>query len=502
MSKKTRQLVVFLSVLVVLVGCAVALVLSNKGDVTTTSSGDNASSQTSSDKKNPVHVHEELLDVDNIKITNAKDEYHIYVSKHEVASYPLCKIESLGGVVDEVYGVGNYILENLCKLYAQRVIGEVEDHMAYGLTDPAATCVITFKDGTTETITIGSQVPDGQYYYYIMREGDKNVYTAQMYPYIFADRFASVTTEVVNEITYDDNGEEEDPTYGDIIISSKDFSTTKTISAAGGSTEDRSDPLFSQYYKIEPGRYPGSPNNIYELQMSLQQITADVIAQTNPSQADLEKYGLADPYRTIEYTVNYVHIKLKMSKDIDGMTYFMRDDAQVIYGASTEKLLWAIFDEKYIHNNYVFVTYMDTIEKVTIENSNGSYVFDQKYTEIPAEEEGEEPSKKGSVSYKGKELIYNDWSKTMQNLLGVTVKDIHVGQTTVPADATPDLRVTFDYLPEYNRENVVVELFDLGNRSALYRLNGQDYMIVHSIHIDHINNSVQRLLEGKSVTAY
>jgi hypothetical protein len=90
----------------------------------------------------------------------------------------------------------------------------------------------------------------------------------------------------------------------------------------------------------------------------------------------------------------------------------------------------------------------------------------------------------------------------MQNLLGVTVKDIHLGQTTVPADATPDLRVTFDYLPEYNRENVVVELFDLGNRSALYRLNGQDYMIVHSIHIDHINNSVQRLLEGKSVTAY
>ncbi|MBQ4322974.1 MAG: hypothetical protein IJC19_03445, partial [Clostridia bacterium] len=159
-------------------------------------------------------------------------------------------------------------------------------------------------------------------------------------------------------------------------------------------------------------------------------------------------------------------------------------------------------DEEFLHNNYVFTVYTDTLESVTVDNKDGSFLFEYQRTKVPATEEGGEPTTKSAIFHKGKELIYNDWSKTMQNVIGVTMDEVYRGQATVAAGTEPDLRITLNYSKDYDREDTVIEIFDLGNRKALYRLDGVDYMIVPNVHISHINNSIQRILEGKSVTAY
>ena len=500
MSKKTRQLVVFLSVLVVLAGCALALVLSNREAPATT--GSTSSEATSSeDKRTPILVRD-MLEAVHMKVANAKDTYNVEISENEFGRAG-CEIEGLEGLLSVGDSIAYYILENMCNLKAQRTIGEVDDHMAYGLVKPSAKVEITFNDGTKEIITVGSEVPDGKYYHYIMREGDENVYVAQIYPNLFGDRFLNLTTEVVNEITYDENQEEEEAVFGKISITSDDFTKQQIITnVADEELADRADPLSHVTYKMEPGRYPVSPYNLDLLVDSLLLIEAETIAATNPTQADMEKYGLADPYRVIEYTLNYVNVKLTISRDMDGVTYYMRDDTKVIFASYTEDILWATFDEEFLHNNYVFTVYTDTLESVTVDNKDGSFLFEYQRTKVPATEEGKEPTTKSAIFHKGKELIYNDWSKTMQNVIGVTMDEVYRGQATVAAGTEPDLRITLNYSKDYDREDTVIEIFDLGNRKALYRLDGVDYMIVPNVHISHINNSIQRILEGKSVTAY
>ncbi len=490
MSKKRRHLIIFIILLVIVAAAAVVLLVTAPSD---RGEGDASSSSSAASSSLPDLIDKKDL-FESVELTNEHGTYSIYAkTEDKKISYYVEGYEGL----DVVSDVTSAIVTNCSDVTPSRNLGTVDDLSEYGLDKPRVTMKAKFSDGEEITMYVGnSAVADSSYY--IRLEGSDEVYIAGLSEYLFIRKEDCLNLALVYEIQTDENDEEIASVIGRITLTGTNYPDRIIIEQ--NQLEDESDPLYSYSYILkEPTKSPLGNDIISDLTPSLEKLVAEEAVVGNPTSEQLAEYGFDNPAAAIDYIVNDNEVSLTVGK-IDGeYAYLMREGNNAIFKVKAENVPWATTSEFELRNPLIFVVYLSSIENIKVTTADGMFEFNRERT---LNEEDTEEYGKNMYDYKtfynGTEMDSSNFSQFYQVLIGIAKDKFPEGET--PSGAA-DITIEFEYYDEFNRENTVIELFDVGDRKALYRLNGVDTMIIKNSYISKITSDVQKVIKNEQVTA-
>lgn len=144
-------------------------------------------------KENTVVIYERES-VDNITgIAYVVDENTIMLLKDESGNWIYSEDTSVNLAEDTIESA---MLTNLIYVSSDEVIEKPEDVKQYGFDNPTNTIVISNSDGTTSTFIIGAQNEFDTSKYYMMLEGDDNVYVIDS---VIPNAFSKTVDELLEE---------------------------------------------------------------------------------------------------------------------------------------------------------------------------------------------------------------------------------------------------------------------------------------------------------------
>lgn len=490
MSKKTRQLIIILVVLIVIGGGTALLLLLPQGG-----SGEEgvSSAGTSSTVESTYILEHETADISKILVENPEGSYTIIPGEEE-SSFTIEGFED-APLNDDAISAAAKMMGTLAAL---RDFGEVSDLAQYGLDDPQTSLTATYKDGSEETLLIGDLLPGASANYYVMVEGKQQVYSASISAGVFVNSLDYVDTVILNELATDSSGNQETADFGSIVFSGTNYPEPITIKT--NTSSSIADPLnLSNYIITEPERLGLDDNFANEVFPYLSSLTADKAVCVNPTQEDLEKYGLAEPKAIASYTMNDNEYKLMVGNTDENGTYLMKDGVNVVYLVEDESMVaWANQSLFSLRSNLINLINIEVVAKLTVKTPDGEYVFDR--TRTLNEEKTSSMGKDMydfTTSYNGTELVTDNFGRYYQTIIGL-LKESPVEDGAVTS-SEPEVRVEFEYFPDYEMENTVVELYPASDRRYLYRLDGEDIVLVKSSLVERLISSTQKVINGEEV---
>lgn len=492
MSKKVRQLVIFLVVLVILGGGALALTMLNKQGSGT---GDTSSTGTSSGETlaNLIDKKDQFA---SVVITNETGSYKLYAeTKDDATSYIVEGYEGLS----LVNLVSSTIVTNCTDVTPNRELGKVDNLAEYGLDKPQATLKIAYKDGSNITMLIGNKTVSETSSYYVKLEDKDEVYIVGLSSYLFSDKTDHLDVAVLNEKKTDEDGNEVASVFGRVTLSGKNFPETLVIDQYQGKGD--ADPLnMSTYIISKPEIMPLTTSFSEDIGTYLVTLTAEKAVVGNPTQEELEKYGFADPQAVVDYILDDKEYKLIAGNTEGDYTYFMKDGSNIIYQTKTTDLPWVTTSKLKLRNSLVFLVSVNSVERIKVTTADGTYVFEhtRKLNEEKTSSNGKD-TYDYTTYYNGTELNADYFSKFYQVLIGIS-KERFVEEGDKPAGEA-GVKIELEYYDEFDTENTVIELFDLGERRALYRLDGKDTMVIKNSWISKITEDVQKIIKNQQVNA-
>ncbi len=484
MSKKVRQLIIILVVLVVIGGGTALLLLLPKGD-----GGGATSSEGASSAPAITIFQQETGNIKNILVENEEGSYTIVPND---SAFTVQGYEDLTVNTSAVAAAAKH----MASLTALRDFGETADLTQYGLDKPQATMTATYTDGTTSKLYIGSLLPGSTANYYVMAEGDKKVYSASISAGVFADPLLYIDTALLNELGTDSSGNQEQPDFGTITLSGANFPQPIVIKT--NTSTNIADVLnLSPYIMVEPIREGINQNFIDDVMPYFYSLTADEAVCANPTQEDLEKYGLTAPKGIAAYTMNDKEYKLMVGNTDEDGTYIMREGVNVVFRVSDSSMVaWANQDVFSMRSNLLYLMNIECVSRLKVTTPDGEYVFERT-----REKDEEQTSSLGkdsynyTTTYNGTQLEKDNFGKYYQTIIGL-LKDAPLeGETT----AQPTVRVEFEFFPGYDLQPSVLELIPTENRRYVYRLNGEDIVLVKASLVDRLITSTQKVIKGETV---
>lgn len=488
MSRKKRQVIIFTVLLVIVAAAAAVLLLtmpSGNGE------GGSSSSNTVSTMDKIIGKKDQFS---SVEVTNEHGSYTIYAKTED--SQTVYKIEGYEQL-DVVSDVTSAIVTNCSDVIPSRNLGAVDNLSEYGLDKPQVTMKVKFSDGESLTMYVGDSAV-AEHSYYVKLDNSDNVYITGLSDYLFMRQEDALNLAMVYAIKNDEDGNAVTSVIGRITLTGANYPDTIVIDQ--NQMTDESDPLYGYSYILSaPRRAPLGSDVITNFTPYLEKVVAEEVVVANPTEEQLAEYGFDQPAASISYIVNDQEVRLTAGKSDGDYVYLMKEGNNAIFKIKASDVPWLSVSEFDLRNPLVFVVYLSSVENIRVTTADGTFAFnrERELNEEKTAEQGRNMYDYKSF-YQGTELNADYFSQFYQVLIGVSKDKFPEGETP---SGPADIRIEFEYYDEFNRENTVIELFDLGNRKALYRLNGEDVMIVKDSNISKITSDVQKIIKNERVTA-
>lgn len=368
MNKTAKGILIGAGVLVLLSGALVALKLTEPDSGT--ASGSSLSSQ---------EDHSTLLweldekDIKSVAVTFGTDSYTIL---------PEAPTQD-----DDGNTVYNYTLENTAGLNVDTVllrtvasravavtaVNTVEEHTSdlaqYGLDNPRATVTLTMQDGTVKACSIGNASPLSSQTYFALK-GEDTVYTVasdKLSPFLKGEG-EYLSKEIVPERAEDDN-----TILEEILIQRKDLDYDIRLKYDSFYANVENGGTTATHIMTQPVPCNVNPDRGSKITVGMYGLTASGVVKVHPTQADLEAYGLEDPFCTMTVTTDAGVIQtLKIGKSFqlegDDTVYYYGyyDGVDVAYSFTAETAPCISVQPRDISSGLVFTTYVWDIGKLTV----------------------------------------------------------------------------------------------------------------------------------------
>lgn len=368
MNKTAKGILIGAGVLVLLSGALVALKLTEPDSGT--ASGSSLSSQ---------EDHSTLLweldekDIKSVAVTFGTDSYTIL---------PEAPTQD-----DDGNTVYNYTLENttglnvdtvLLRTVASRAVAvtavnTVEEHTSdlaqYGLDKPRATVTLTMQDGTVKACSIGNASPLSSQTYFALK-GEDTVYTVasdKLSPFLKGEG-EYLSKEIVPERAEDDN-----TILEEILIQRKDLDYDIRLKYDSFYANVENGGTTATHIMTQPVPCNVNPDRGSKITVGMYGLTASGVVKVHPTQADLEAYGLEDPFCTMTVTTDAGVVQtLKIGKSFqlegDDTVYYYGyyDGVDVAYNFTAETAPCISVQPRDISSGLVFTTYVWDIGKLTV----------------------------------------------------------------------------------------------------------------------------------------
>lgn len=362
--------------------------------------------------------------------------------------------------------------------------GELSD---YGLDSPRARVEVTYTDGTTCVIRIGSDAAADAGAYIAFGSSD-TVYLAakdsvDSFLYGVLDLISLEITEAAADtdsselIRAEISGEH----YRDRIVMEKNTDTA----------------LRSGYLVTAPRYMAADSVESADIAGAVRGLYAEQVACVNPSQSQLEGYGLDKPYAkiTAEYADTTVRLSASAPGD-DGTVYLLNPEKKVIYVIGLGAVEWANTSLNKLSPETMLDINLEAVSAISMEVDGKRYdITVNTTTESVENDEGEVEDVTTTTAYAGdKRLDDESFAVFFQNLNAIKLTDGESGGGSVWCTVT--LRYTT------GRSDDVVQIYRADGSRLPAALNGESMDSVYKSTINKLVDCVDDLINGRKVTSF
>jgi hypothetical protein len=364
---------------------------------------------------------------------------------------------------------------------------DAKDLSIYGLDKPAATGTAVLDDGTKVTLYLGNKTAQGSTYY-LMKEGDTNVYTVYSH---HADRLNSSLSDfrdkslpAINtaELTYlniSGDGREE----MEVILNDSQSSTEAEYG-------------IGLYQLVKPYKRPRGVDTS-KLDPKLEGISGLSIKEFVDDQpTDLAKYGLDNP--SLRFIIKDKENTLDLSFGDtleDGTIYFKTADSDAVYTIDKSKIEFMDIKPMDISDKFALIVNIENVDKVVVEGRGESHTLSMTRKTEKAEEEGKDDKVITTYFFDGKEIEEDDFKDFYQSLIGIVVDT----QKYHTAQGKADLKITY-HLNKGSKRELSIEFipYDRDFYSVVRDGDMESEFLTYRNRLDWVFNDLKNLVEGKS----
>ncbi len=421
------------------------------------------------------------------------------VTKDGKDSYTIA-IEELGDISALNTSNINSLSSRLTSIKATQLISEDASRKGeFGLDKPQATVKYTFADGSGATVEIGAEAPDGAGYYMLH---DGRIYLAQTnmgliflqdYRY-FVDMTITMAVDLEQyavtfagfklggtlrpeeiDISYDPDA----GTRSEYVLVNSSYRMTcgeleKTVRSS----------IIDNYFK------------------TVLNLTATEVVAIEPDEAELKKYGLDEPYSTVEFSLftdsenkESVSYTLRFSEPKDGSCYVMHDDVDVIYKIDTAEKTMLDVSFNDMVDNMTLLPYITKLSRIVYKTPEKEYVFD---LDNFINDEGKEDL---TVTCDGKTLNTDYFRTFYGTTIGIT-GDEYLNVEDVPDIASlgkPILEIIYEYT-DSAKENDVVQIYEGPTRRSYVAYNGKIEFLSKTTKVTLSMKNCEKVINGQETS--
>ncbi len=339
MSKKIRQLIVLLVVVVLIGAMTIALALIPVNDSGNGTSSDLGSSSSGSGKAEYLYQYKE----DEVKAFTLKNENGTfrftawYNEDQKRMNYQIVGYEGID-FLDSMPGKVAAFAEELQVI---RWIGEKENLSDYGLTEENAMRLqASYTDGTSVDILIGDSLNSNEKHRYAVEAGKNKVFVVEVEQLLTISAKTLLPSLLLSIQAIDAEENLMAPDFYSIRISGRDHKKPLEIFRVDQLKDiDESNPLNNAVYYIADGnaKHPVLPEatNTFLSDMCLIQSTG--VAAIKPTDAQKKQYGFDDPI--------VLEVQVLAAVNEDG-TPKQIDDYKIYIGKIEKKVAYAMVPER------------------------------------------------------------------------------------------------------------------------------------------------------------
>lgn len=503
MKKTTRNILATLAVAVVLGGTVTALLLTQPDTEENFSS---VSSSASSDTSISLYSYDDS-EIESISVSNANGGYKIIAHTETVSTTSdTSSGEETTNTTFYVDGVDESLqntatIDNAANygttLSASSEIGAADELNLedYGLKDPVATVTTTLTDGDEVSYSIGNDSPvSGTYVLY-----DDTVYAASVGTYFDKTNLDFVVTTILTITPPDDS---DDSSSSDSSSSDSDSNEYTQFVFTGSNFPQEvkvvpQSALTSSFKLVSPYEVSVNSTTFESLTSNIESLTATSVAAVNPTDEQLEEFGLKNPTVQMKVSVNGNSYTLLSGKLNGSDRYVMLKGVDVVYVCSEDSVSsWANATLFSLRDSFVWLQDITQVNKVTLKTPDRTEVFTLTRTE------NEESSTEDQVAYDysvtgtdGQDITYSGVFTTYyQTLIGVQLLD-----ETTETEPTGDLMLSVTYDFYDGGESRVINYYSIGGRRCLVEVNGQIVGVVSESVVQEIIDNLDTVLDNQSI---
>ena len=441
-------------------------------------------------------VEEDSSTLQTAKIKNPDDEYTI-----EKTGDNQWGIKALEGFPQESYRFSSTVVE-LSSISASEIIAEGSSDLGqFGLDEPSVQVELSFENGKSYSLSIGSDTPDGTGKY-VAKTGESTVYmvASSLLSSVSYTRYDYLNLTVVEQET-DEDGKTSPPAISSFRISRPDLAKPIVFETVGyeydtentASTLRMTSPVNGLLNETAADKYIAL---VFGMQASR-------VAALNPSGEEMKKYGLDSPSSVLEIVYGDKKLTLKTGHgmDEDGNTvreagaassyYIMREGLNEVFVVAADSVSWIGLAARDLLSSSVALPYVTDVKSIDVTLEQKKHVIEIA-SSAPAEGASSQEEASQSYTLDGKKVDAKQGGRFYSLLLDTGVQDVNQKQPTGPSKAS----VVFHMK---SGKDIKIEFFVEPDLTTIVSLNGNNAYIGRSGYIDKIARELDNLAKGNGV---
>lgn len=484
MSKKVKTLVIGGVSLLVLIALMITLIFVFKD------SGEENSSSSSTTSYNLVEKN--INNIASIEVTNALGGYTI--TQDDEGVFDVVGLEDF----DVNQENAKSAVSQMAVLDANTLVEENATDLAqYGFEDPEAVIVVTLRDGSSYTVTVGDMSPTNLGNY-TMVSGNTNVYIVSD---VYLSRYYEYDNLYFVSTTFRNNPDNETVFAQKINLYRKDLPTQLYFEKA----EDTSNPdrpgFTSPYDMVSPVYSYINTENFTDISGPVNKCYADRAIILHPTEAQLQEYGFKEPQgiylAMLDEGTMVITAGNPYYEDIeneDGTTtrtqtgyYMMISGVDAIFYASYENIPWMQTEISSILSRIVYAPNISAISGIQID-------ADGKHYDMQLTQTGDEENPTFTVKINGKEIDPDRFTTFYTYLISARAEGIY----TDPVSGSPKVTITFQYL-DTSQGELRIDLYDIGDRTSVISVNGEPKFTTRIAYLTNLLSNFELIAQDQNI---
>ena len=383
-------------------------------------------------------------------------------------------------------GIADEIAKHSSEITFSRIIETNANLADFGLVEPRATAKVTYTDDTSSIIRIGNEAA-GEAGTYVAFGTSKDVYlvnSTDVQSFLY-----SVNNFISLSIT-DTMQDSENAAFSKVTISGTHYDDDIVL------VPNKDEAIEAAYLLQEPLSVPANAIEANDIAGNIRGLYAESVVCVNPSDDQLDSYGLSKPYAQINASYPDTDITLRSSapKD-DGIVYVYNPDKNVIYSIQLAAVCWAKSSVELLMPETPMNAKLRYIDEINFSAGGTDLTLDvTTKVETTTDDSGnEQENATSTASYNGKDLNTDDFNVFFQNI--TMIKNLGAADSDGKDKV---MTVTFRYTTDRSADTLTVYS---GSDSSKYILeyNSKTVGTVSKTYINSLIEGADNLIAGKTV---